>query len=257
MPISLSADCGSLSPAIALTNGSGQATSTYSSLKADGTSCSGSVKISATASGSTLDAPALSVAASVASAVNFVSASSPVIYVQGSGASTQATLKFKVLDAIGATIPNATVTAAITSNPGGVGLGAAGSVAALTLSSDSQGLVSFQIYAGTVPGPVQVKVSLNDLAYAYSSNITVQSGPPAQDRFSLSAATYNLEGQDIDGVTTTLTIRVADRQGNAVPVSSPGLRRSMEESRFWRLLRASRSMRITIAITVLTSAQTA
>ena len=217
VPISLSADCGSLSPAIALTNGSGQATSTYSSLKADGTSCSGSVKISATASGSTLDAPALSVAASVASAVNFVSASSPVIYVQGSGASTQATLKFKVLDAIGATIPNATVTAAITSNPGGVGLGAAGSVAALTLSSDSQGLVSFQIYAGTVPGPVQVKVSLNDLAYAYSSNITVQSGPPAQDRFSLSAATYNLEGQDIDGVTTTLTIRVADRQGNAVP----------------------------------------
>ncbi len=217
VPISLSADCGSLSPAIALTNGSGQATSTYSSLKADGTSCSGSVKISATASGTTLDAPALSVAASVASAVNFVSASWPVIYVQGSGASTQATLKFKVLDAIGATIPNATVTAAITSNPGGVGLGAAGSIAPLTLSSDSQGFVNFQIYAGTVPGPVQVKVSLNDLAYAYSSNITVQSGPPAQDRFSLSAATYNLEGQDIDGKTTTLTIRVADRQGNAVP----------------------------------------
>ena len=217
VPISLSADCGSLSPAIALTNDSGQATSTYSSLKADGTSCSGSVKLSATASGSTLDAPALSVAAPVASAVNFVSASSPVIYVQGSGASTQATLKFKVLDATGAIYPNATVTAAITANPGGVGLNAAGSTAPLTLTSDSLGLVNFQIYAGTVPGPVQVKVSLNDLAYAFSSNITVQSGPPAQDRFSLSAATYNLEGQDIDGKTTTLTIRVADRQGNAVP----------------------------------------
>jgi len=217
VPISLSADCGSLSPAIALTNGSGQATSTYSSLKADGTSCSGSVKLSATASGSTLDAPALSVAAPVASAVNFVSASSPVIYVQGSGASTQATLRFKVLDATGAIYPNATVTAAITANPGGVGLNAAGSTAPLTLTSDSLGLVNFQIYAGTVPGPVQVKVSLNDLAYAFSSNITVQSGPPAQDRFSLSAASYNLEGQNIDGITTTLAIRVADRQGNAVP----------------------------------------
>ena len=217
VPISLSADCGSLSPAISLTNGSGQATSTYSSLKADGTSCSGSVKLSATASGSTLDAPALSVAAPIASAVNFVSASSPVIYVQGSGASTQAALKFKVLDATGAIYPNATVTAAITANPGGVGLNAAGSTAPLTLTSDSLGLVNFQIYAGTVPGPVQVKVSLNDLAYAFSSNITVQSGPPAQDRFSLSAASYNLEGQDIDGITTTLTIRVADRQGNAVP----------------------------------------
>jgi len=149
--------------------------------------------------------------------VNFVSASSPVIYVQGSGASTQATLKFKVLDATGAIYPNATVTAAITANPGGVGLNAAGSTAPLTLTSDSLGLVNFQIYAGTVPGPVQVKVSLDDLAYAFSSNITVQSGPPAQDRFSLSAASYNLEGQNIDGITTTLAIRVADRQGNAVP----------------------------------------
>ena len=217
VPISLSTDCGSLSPAIPLTNGSGQATSTYSPVKADGTSCSGSVKLSATASGSTLDAPALSVAAPVASAVNFVSTSSPMVYVQGSGASTQATLKFKVLDAIGAVIPNATVTAAITANPGGVGLNAAGSTAPLNLTSDSQGIVSFQIYAGTVPGPVQVKVSLNDLAYAYSSNITVQSGPPAQDRFSLSAVTYNIEGQEIDGTTTNLTIRVADRQGNPVP----------------------------------------
>lgn len=217
VPISLSADCGTLTPVIALTNGSGQATSTYKAQNTDGSNCIGSVKLTATASGSTLDAPALSVDAPVASAVNFVSASSYAIYVQGSGASTQATLKFKVLDAAGAIFPNASVTAAISINPGGIGLGAAGATAPLTLSSDSSGLVSFQIYAGTVPGPVQVKVSLSDLAYAYSSNITVQSGPPAQDRFSLSAASYNIEGQDIDGATTTLTIRVADRQGNAVP----------------------------------------
>lgn len=58
---------------------------------------------------------------------------------------------------------------------------------------------------------------MNDSAYAYSNNITVQSGPPAQDRFSLSVGTFNIEGQNIDGITTKFTIRVADRQGNAVP----------------------------------------
>jgi hypothetical protein len=45
----------------------------------------------------------------------------------------------------------------------------------------------------------------------------VQSGLPAQERFSLSVGTYNIEGQEIDGTTTTLKIQVADRQGNAVP----------------------------------------
>jgi hypothetical protein len=199
-----------------LTNGSGTASSTYSSVKADGTSCSGTVTITASASGTTKTG-SLSVAAPVASSINFVSALPSAIYVQGSGSTTQSSLKFRVLDATGAAFPNASVTAAITTNPGGVGLGAVNATSALSLQSDSTGYVSFSIYSGTVPGPVQVKVSSSDTVYAYSNNITVQSGPPAQDRFSLSVGTFNLEGQGIDGITTTLTIRVADRQGNAVP----------------------------------------
>ena len=216
IPISLSADCGGLSPAIPLTNGSGTASSTYSSIKADGTSCSGTVTITASASGTTKTGT-LSVAAPVVSSINFVSALPSAIYVQGSGSTTQSSLKFRVLDGTGAAFPNASVTAAITNNPGGVGLGAVNATSALSLQSDSTGYVTFSIYSGTVPGPVQVKVSLSDTVYAYSNNITVQSGPPAQDRFSLSVGTFNLEGQNIDGITTTLTIRAADRQGNAVP----------------------------------------
>ncbi len=216
IPVSLSADCGSLSPAIPLTNGSGVATSTYSAVKPDGTSCSGAVLVTASASGTTKTG-LLSVSAPVASSVNFVSASPSAIYVQGSGSTTQSILKFRVLDVNGVPYANASVNAAITINPGGVGLGAANSTSALSQQSDSLGYVSFVIYAGTLPGPVQVKVSLSDTAYAFSNNITVQSGPPAQDRFSLSVGTFNIEGQDIDGTTTTLTVRVADRQGNAVP----------------------------------------
>jgi len=216
VPVSLSADCGSLSPAIALTSGSGVASSTYSSVKSDGTSCSGPVRVTATASGTTQTRD-ITVEPPVASSVNFVSASPSAIYVQGSGSTTQSILQFRVLDGTGLPYANASVTATITTNPGGVGLGAASSVTDLSLQSDSLGYVKFTIYAGTLPGPVQVKVKLSETAYAFSKNITVQSGPPAQDRLSLSVGTFNIEGQDIDGITTRLTVRVADRQGNAVP----------------------------------------
>lgn len=215
--VAFSADCGTLNPTTNTSNGNGKATSSYSAVKADGTSCSGDIKIYASASGNTTNST-LNVASPTASAVNFVSAAPAQIYVTDSGAATHSSMKFRVLDGTGAAFPNASVTAAITTNPGGVGLGAVNATtSALNLQSDSTGYVSFSIYSGTVPGPVKVKVSLSDTVYAYSNNITVQSGPPAQDRFSLSVGTFNLEGQDIDGITTTLTIRVADRQGNAVP----------------------------------------
>jgi hypothetical protein len=40
---------------------------------------------------------------------------------------------------------------------------------------------------------------------------------PTQDGFSLSVSTFNIEGGEIDGATTTLTARLADRYRNPVP----------------------------------------
>ncbi len=214
--VAFTADCGTLTPPTNQSNGSGKATSSYSAVKADGSSCSGDIKIYAAASGNTTNST-LNVASPTASAVNFVSATPSQISVAGSGAATQSSLSFRVLDGTGRPYANATVTAAITTNPGGVGLGAVNSTSTLSRQSDGNGYVNFSIYSGTLPGPVQVKVSLSDTAYAYSNNITVQSGPPAQERFSLSVGTFNIEGQNIDRITTTLTISAADRQGNAVP----------------------------------------
>jgi hypothetical protein len=217
VPISLTADCGTIKPAIPLTDGNGLASATYSSVASDGSSCSGSITISAAFAGQKAT-NTLAVSAPVASAVNFVSASPTEIYVLGSGATTQSILKFKVLDASGAPAINAAVTVAFEKNIGGVGLGAANSAGPLSLRSDNQGFVVFTVLAGTNPGSVRIQVSLGATApYAYSNEITVQSGPPEQSRFSLSAEAFNIEGQDRDGATTTLTIRVADRTGNPVP----------------------------------------
>jgi len=47
--------------------------------------------------------------------------------------------------------------------------------------------------------------------------LTITTGLPTQDFFSLSVQTFNIEGWDIDGVTSTLTIIASDRLGNPIP----------------------------------------
>jgi len=52
--------------------------------------------------------------------------------------------------------------------------------------------------------------------FAETQNLSVSSGPPSQRFMSLSVSTYNIEGANRDGTATTLTVRLADRQGNPV-----------------------------------------
>ena len=218
--VAFSATCGTLTPAIAQTDGNGVASSSYSAVKSDGSACSGNVTVSAVAAGST-QTNILTVSAPAASAVNFVSASPAQIYVLGSGAPTQSIVKFRVLNATGGNFSGADVAVSLTSNPGGVGLGVAGSTAALTRTTDADGLVTFTVFSGTVPGPLELRASiLNDSVYAVSKNLTVRQGPPSQKFFSLAADRYYIEGKDYEGTTATLTVQAADRNGNPVPAGT-------------------------------------
>lgn len=221
IPIAFTADCGSVTPNIPTTDGTGTATATFSALKADGNSCSGTTYVTATATGASKKS-SVTVSAPTATAINFVSADPAQMYVTGSGATSQSILKFKVLTASGAPFSGANVTISLVENPGGVGLGTAGSTTSIPLTSDSTGMVAFTAFAGAKPGPVKILAALTSDAkvYAYSNNLTVQSGPPSQDRFSLAATTFNIEGRDWDGTTSGLTVRLADRQGNPVPAGT-------------------------------------
>ncbi len=219
--VAFSADCGTVNPSTSTTNGDGYSISSYSAVKDDGTSCSGNVKIYAAASGNTTNST-LTVASPTASAVNFVSATPAQIYVAGSGATSQSVLKFKVLSESGAAYSGAKVIASLTVNPGGVGLNAVGATTPLSMTSDGAGLITFTVFAGSIPGPVEVHAELkeNSTVYALSKNLSVQYGPPSQDHFSISVGTYNVEGANWDGTSSTLTARLADRQGNAVPAGT-------------------------------------
>jgi hypothetical protein len=223
--VSFSASCGRINSQATsaggvsvTTNGNGVAAAVYDAVAADGSLCSGSVTLTASSTGATAQSTTINVAAPSASAVVFLSAAPAQIFLAGSGAADQAIVKFKVLSSVGTPLVGVSVNFSILTNPGGVGLNSAGFTGPVTFTSDSNGEASVSIFSGTIPGPVKVRAELaaTPSVFAVSQNLTVASGPPSQRFMSLSVETFNIEGWEIDGTSTQLTVRVADRQGNAV-----------------------------------------
>lgn len=201
------------------TDGTGAAESVYSAVAADGSLCSGPVSVTASTAGASTVTSTVTVAAPTANAVSFVSATPAQIFIAGSGASEQSIVRFRVQSSAGTPLANVPVSISIPSNPGGVGLNATGATGSVTATTDAAGEVTVSVFSGTVPGPLRVRAELpasTPLVFAESQNLTVASGPPSQRFMSLSVSTFNIEGRDRDGTGTTLTARIADRQGNAV-----------------------------------------
>lgn len=201
------------------TNGSGVAEASYTAVAADGKPCSGAVTLTATSSGAAPQSTTITVAAPVANTLTFVSAAPDQIFVAGSGAIEQSVVTFRVLSSVGSPLANVPVQFSIATNPGDVGLGASGATAPVSRTSDQDGLVSVSLFSGTIPGPVKLRAALvgsSPLVFAESQFLTVASGPPSQRFMSLSASRISMEGWGLDGTSSTLTVRLADRQGNAV-----------------------------------------
>jgi len=219
--VTFSASCGringSTGPFSTTTNGSGVATVTYTAVNADGTLCAGAVTLTASSAGADPRSATLTVAPAQANAITFVSATPAQIFVAGSGALEQSIVKFKALSGVTPS-PNVSVRFSIVTNPGGVGLNASGSTGDVTVTTDALGEASVTVFSGTIPGPVKVRASLisDSTVFAETQNLSVSSGPPSQRFMSLSVSTFNIEGWNRDGTPTTLTARLADRQGNPV-----------------------------------------
>jgi hypothetical protein len=216
--VALSATCGQVSPTIATTNGSGVINATYSSVKADGTLCSGTDTVAATTTGATASTT-ITVASPTTGSISFVSASPAQIFLSNSGATATTTLSFKSLFSNGAVAPSTSVTFTLTGNPGGVTFGNSGNTSAYTVTSDSSGVATVLVYAGNVPGAVTITAewSTNSAVTTRSNGLTVSSGPPQQKTITLTASKVNMDAWRYDGDTTTITARIADANGNPVP----------------------------------------
>jgi hypothetical protein len=159
------------------------------------------------------------VSAPTTGSVTFISASPTQIYLTGSGATSQATLTFKALSNTGTALANWPVNLTLTGNPGGVTFGTQGNTALVAGTTNASGLVTVTVFAGGTPGAVTIQATwnANSAIFTTSSGFSVASGPPRQSAMSLSMTNPNIEGWNIDGNTTQLTVRISDANGNAVP----------------------------------------
>ena len=220
LPVTFSASCGTLDPVQAITSSQGVATTTYRN-QSGSSACSGLVTLTALVGTVTSTTQVTAVAPAPAN-IQFSGASPARIYLAGSPNVSQSLVSFKLVDSSGNPVAGQNIDLALTLRPDGTYLGATAGTVSLTQSTSATGTVSVAVNAGSAPGPVQVSATLvsQPSITNVSNTLSVASGLPVQKAFSLSVSTFNIEALLTDGVTTNLTLRMADRLSNPVPDGS-------------------------------------
>jgi len=161
--------------------------------------------------------------------VEFLSAEPTTIGLQGSGLTETSTVVFRVVNSSGGPVPNQFVEFTLNTNAGGIKVNPESGMTA------TDGTIQTVVRSGTVHTSVRVTATItvkpgdsqddscnveDDDACRISSQselLIVTTGLPDQDSFSVSVSTKNVEGLSIDGVTSEVTVRAADRFNNPVP----------------------------------------
>ncbi|MDD5058604.1 MAG: hypothetical protein PHQ60_12100 [Sideroxydans sp.] len=213
-----------------VTTVNGVATASYRDI-----GCAGSDLVTATVSGlSVSTSNTIYVAAPSAGSIVYVSSTPSSISLAGSGGDSVSQIAFKVVDGTGMPISGKNVVFNLATAIGGVTLTPPETNPATPVTSDSTGMVYVNVNAGTISAVVRVtastcSTSFSSLTSPYtcsnsgklltsqSSNLAIATGTPAQDSFSASASAHNIEGWSIDGVTTTISVRMSDHFHNPVP----------------------------------------
>ncbi|MBC7625055.1 MAG: hypothetical protein H7232_16910 [Aeromicrobium sp.] len=181
--------------------------------------CAGADIITASVSGLAISSTGtISVAAPAVGSIQYVSATPTSITLRGTGGTGRqetSQVSFRVVDVGGNPLGGRTVSFTLNTTVGGIAL------SSVTATSDpSTGLVVTNVQAGTVSTPVRVTASTvagNQTLTTQSDQLVITTGIPAQDSFSIAASTLNIEGWNIDGTTTQITVRTADHFRNPVP----------------------------------------
>ena len=219
--VTFGTSCGSVEPATVTTDAFGNASTTYTAKLA---TCAGTnVTISAASIGAAPVSGVIAVASSIASNLQFISATPQIMYLDRSVGTTQSQVVFKVVDSTGNPLQNKKLRLSLSNSATGVSLNEVGNIAPVDLTTDSLGQVSAAVFSGTVPTSLNVQAVLLDannaptLVVSNSNVLTVAVGRPVQRSLSMSFEKFSIEGGSLDGATTKVTLSMADRQGNPVP----------------------------------------
>jgi len=146
--------------------------------------------------------------------VEFVSVTPSQLSLAGLGADETAVLTFRLVGEQSAPIIGEEVRFTTSSTVGGIRL-AEGSDTDVT---DSQGLVTTVLQSGTISTSVEVIAEhVSTGITASSGDITISTGIPVADRFSLSLDKHNPHAWNVDGVVINFSVIASDFFGNAVP----------------------------------------
>lgn len=151
---------------------------------------------------------------SVLGAIEFVSAEPINIGLRGAGRAETSTVRFRVRNSAGGPVADQQVTFSLNTTLGGITLDPPDG------RTNTDGIVQTVVRSGTVATAVRVTARAaqdGNTVSSQSEQLTITTGIPDQDSFSLSVECANVEGFDIDGTTEGVTLRGADRYNNPVP----------------------------------------
>lgn len=150
--------------------------------------------------------------------ISFISATPDEIVLTGTGGqntSSVSTLVFQVNGELGNPIAQQEVAFSLNTTAGGLRLDPAIGL------TNSSGQVSTRVTAGTVPTPVRVTAAVttgdNRTIRTQSDLLTVNTGLPDQNSFTLGADVLNPEAFSRSGEQVNITVRLADIFNNPVP----------------------------------------
>jgi len=185
--------------------------------------CAGTDIVTASVSGLATSSATLTVIAPTTGSIQYVSSVPTNITLKGTGGIEVSQVTFKVLDTGGNPLSGKLVTFGLSTTVGGITLtpNTGSPFTTGTATSDANGLVLTNVNSGTISTPVRVTAATLGAGSVnlttQSNQLTITTGIPDQFGFSVAATTHNIEGWNVDGTTSVLTVRLADHFKTPAP----------------------------------------